>query len=138
MNDFTKMENKIAYISLEEAKEIRESFQSDKDVFMVEIEGNDITDLSEYLELMSKAFRFPIPSKGLDGHDDWMRDLAWIGKDKIILIIVNYTNFMKSDPESKKDIIDSYENLILPWWREDVKHFMVGGKTKLFQVYLIN
>lgn len=34
--------------------------------------------LSNYLDSMSELLKFPIKAKGLDGYNDWMRDLSWI------------------------------------------------------------
>ena len=132
------MENKLLYVSLAEIHVIKEKLKSINTFFLVEIDGKKVKELSDYLIAVSELFEFPIPAHGLDGYNDWMRDLEWIGKEKIILIIYNYDEFLKFDLHSKKLIIEGFENLILPWWQSEVAKYVVEGKTKSFQVYFVN
>ncbi len=132
------MNNKIHYVSLEAMLDIKNHIEQDNSLFIAEINGVDIPQIQDYLALMSTLFQFPIPSRGLDGYNDWMRDLEWINKDGYVLVINNYKDFLHQDIQSKKAVINGFTNTILPFWEEEVKHVVVGGEMKRFTVYLVD
>ena len=96
-------------------------------LFMVEINGNKCYKLADYLKIMSDSFDFPIEAKSMDGYNDWMRDLSWIEEKKIVIIISNYTDFLKDDPSSKENIPYNFEHTIFPWWDGGYVGCVVGG-----------
>ena len=94
---------------------------------MVEINGNQCYKLADYLKIMSDSFDFPIEAKSMDGYNDWMRDLSWIEEKKIVIIISNYTDFLKDDPSSKENIPYNFEHTIFSWWDGGYVGCVVGG-----------
>jgi Barstar (barnase inhibitor). len=132
------MENKICFVNSKEMEKIKKLFSNEDSMFCVEINGKNIQKLSEYLFIMSRVFKFPYPSVNLDGYNDWMTDLDWLEKDEYILIISNFTEFMKDDLDMKNQIIKDFKEDILPWWQGEVEQYMVGGKAKPFHVYLVD
>ena len=107
--------------------------------YVVELEGNTIKGKEDYLKAVEQKFLFPGKCEGLwDRYYDWMTDLDWISEDKIIIIIKSFAEFLSSDPIAKKIVLETFEEDILPFWEEEVKHVVVGGRPKEFQVYLID
>ena len=66
------------------------------------------------------------------------RDLSWLNKEQIIIIIKNFSQFLQRDALSRKAIIEDFNELILPWWESEVIDCVAGGKTKKMFIYLIN
>lgn len=132
------MNNNIIYISSDDFKIAKENLKRNDKIFFVEMNGEKIQNLTEYLSTMSNLCDFPFPTKGWDGYCDWMTDFTWIDKDIIIIIINNYKYFLQSDLSSKAKVIEKFQNTILPWWENDVINHMVGGKPKKFTVYLVD
>lgn len=131
------MKNKVINISLLELKSIREKLIADDRVFFVELNGDAVKTISDYLAIISKSMYFPIPSRAFDGYYDWMQDLSWINKDRIVCVINQYSKFLSEDIEARDKIISGFKDVILPWWENDVMKHVVNGKTKAFQVYLV-
>ena len=48
------MMNTVKYVSMQEVPQLKNKYQQDQD-----------------------SFNFPIEAKGIDGYNDWMRDLTW-------------------------------------------------------------
>lgn len=132
------MENKIYYVSSQEMVGIKETIQQDSALFIAEIKSSDVQTLQDYLRTISEVFRFPFPSRGLDGYYDWMRDLDWLSYDGFVLIIYDYKNFLSQDLLSKTSIIDGFSNIVLPFWQEEVSEVVVEGHVKPFMLYLVD
>lgn len=132
------MKNKIVCINEKDFEKVRKEIYSVGDIFCVEIDGKECTNLSDYLSDISNKLGFPTMAKNFDGYDDWMTDLTWINKDSIVIIINSYTEFMRTDEYSKEKIMELFRKSILPWWEREVCKYVVGAKTKVFTIYLIN
>lgn len=131
------MKNKIIHTSFKEMEKIKNSLNQNNKAYIVEIEGKQCPYLAEYLDLMSNLFQFPIKAKGLDGYNDWLRDLSWINKKEIIIIINDFEEFLWKDASAKKMILEDFKEIILPWWETEVLNYMVGGETKKVLIYLV-
>lgn len=131
------MENRIIYTSDKEITEVSERLKQDDKTYVVEIEGKKCSYLPDYLNLISNLFQFPIKAKGLDGYNDWMRDLSWINKKQIVIIIYNFQQFLQKDISSKTAILEDFNEIILPWWESEVVDCVVGGEIRRMLVYLI-
>lgn len=131
------MTNKIICASAKEVRNIKSKLEQKGECFIVEIEGGKCLRLTDYLSAMSNLLQFPIKAKGLDGYNDWMRDLSWLSKEQIIIIITEFSKFLQKDVSYKKMIIEDFNEIILPWWESEVVHCVIGGKTKKMSVYLV-
>lgn len=130
------MTSNIHYISLQNIPRLETKFQRKKDVFMVKIDGKQCASLTDYLQKISEYLQFPIKAKGLDGYNDWMRDLSWIKEKQIVILIINYHDFLREDVVSKEAIIEDFNQLILPWWESEATHFVIDGESKEIIVYI--
>ena len=131
------MKNRIIYTSDKEIAEVRKCLKQNDKTYVVEIEGIKCLYLSDYLNLISDLFQFPMKVKGLDGYNDWMKDLSWIGKNQIVIIIYNFQQFLQKDVSSKTAILEDFYEIILPWWESEVVNCVVGGEKRRMVVYLI-
>ena len=119
-------------------KEIEKIKMDCLETYIVDIDGGKILNLSQFLDIMTEKFKFPIPSKSLDSYLDWIRDLSWIDAQEFVLIIRNFKLFLKNEPERKKTVLETFREYILPWWETEVEQCVVGGKAKPFNIYLID
>ena len=131
------MKNKIIYINQPAFKNIIQKHNTDSNTFYVEIEGKNCKVISDYLTEASIKLQFPMISKGLDGYEDWIRDLSWIKEENIVLEINHYNEFMSNDLVKKRMVIESFEDIVFPWWESEVCEHMVEGKPRSFTVYLV-
>jgi hypothetical protein len=132
------MKHKIEIVLSNEIEDIKQVVKEDSSLFLAEINKNsEIQYKQEYLSKMTQIFQFPIPSKELDGHNDWMRDLDWLNKDGYVLIIHNFRTFLNMEPKAKDVIIANFVDLILPFWKDEVSRVVVEGKPKTFIIYLV-
>jgi hypothetical protein len=132
------MKNKIYYVSQKEMVNLRETLHKDESLYSAEINGSAIQSLQDYLNTVNELFKFPIPARGLDGYLDWIRDLDWLRKDGYVLIINDFSKFINKDLHIKNKIVEDFEKIVLPWWQEEVEKYVVEGKAKPFNVYLVD
>ncbi len=134
------MKNGIEIITKEDYEKMK-ILNSCEDTFYVTIDGERIQSWEDYWNTVSKEFRFPELPKlwKPDNHSyyDFMTDLEWIEKDKFVLEINNYEQFLRNDDALKTQIINNFRNYLLPFWEEEVERTVVGGKRKSFIVYLV-
>ena len=110
-----------------------------KDGIILELDGKNMQTKEQFFLEVEKGFSFPRPCEGsLDRFLDWMCDLDWIRSDKIYLIIKNAAFFLENDKQFKEVIFKCFEEDILPFWEKEVETVIVGGKPKVFNVYLQN
>ncbi|MDR0298967.1 MAG: barstar family protein [Streptococcaceae bacterium] len=129
------MKNKIRKINRKKLEKIKNKISSD-DLFL-ELDGNDLQTIDDYLDFMGTKLNFPVKGKSIDGYLDWMTDLQWLKKKRYILVIENFNQFLLRDPAKKKIIMDTFEEVVLPWWEKDIKKHMVGGKPQPFNLYIV-
>jgi len=131
------IENKVCNITADELNSIRQEAKA-VDAHLVEIQGNEIQSWDEYLNKIEIAFQFPNEWRvNIDGYNDWMCDLDWLRKESYVLIIHDYSEFLTQNLECKEMIMEIFCDLILPWWQKDVEKYVVNGRSKPFNVYLV-
>jgi len=132
------MKNKIYNVKYEDFTETENTLREDETLFVAEIDGREIKNLEDYFIKAYNIFDFPTPSKNFASYSDWIGDLDWLEKDGYALIIYNYNEFLKEDLSSKDVVIENFRNIILPWWETEVEKYVVEGKAKPFNVYLVD
>jgi len=132
------MVNKISNINVNEASKIIQEAKKSLSTHIAEINGKNIQSWIDYSKEIEIAFKFPTcRSESIDFYLDFMRDLDWLEKDAYILMIHNYEMFLINDLSTKKMIMDDFNEIIFPWWQEEVVSCVVGGKIKPFNVYAV-
>lgn len=128
----------IHYISLNDMQTIKHTFEKNDCMYIAELDGKEIQTLTDYLTQMSNLFQFPISSLGLDGYNDWMRDLDWLNKEGYVFIIYHFAEFLKQELLIKEQIINNFQDTILPFWQYEITTTVVGGKVKPFKIYFVD
>ena len=133
------MKNEMKRININEWNQIYQQLKKKQNVWIAEIDGSKVPTWEDYAHEIEKVFRFPTPcDKSMDSYLDWIRDLSWIDDQEFVLIIRNFSLFLKDDLTTKNEIIDDFKEIILPWWETEVEQCVVGGKAKPFNIYLID
>jgi hypothetical protein len=131
--------NIVQKIDEEEFLIIKKKSEETDSVFLVVLDGKEIKSGNDYILHIQSLFKFPTSCiDNWDGYLDWIRDLSWLNKEEYILVINNFLQFLKDDIAMKQDIISLFEEVILPFWQEEVERVVVDGKPKPFNVYLID
>lgn len=131
-------DNKMVHISAEEANKRILELKKDKDIFTVVLDGKEISNWKEYINIVRKTYKFPTIEDNYDGYRDWMEDLSWLNKNGYALFIHNFSKFLSGEPKTKEIVMDLFENYILLWWAEEADLYWYKGATKPFNIYLID
>lgn len=139
----------IQKVSSLQASNIKKKMDKEK-FFLAEMDGAEINTLTEYMKKIIEVFHFPDGMfKNLDSFDsynDWMRDFTWLDDKNLVnkdnlgyaLFLYNLDKMMANEPENKEAIIELFSDSIIPFWKEEVEHVVVGGRRKIFDVYLVD
>jgi hypothetical protein len=131
--------NKVLSLDNKNIETVKTELKSNDMAYLVEIDGKQIQSWEDYISAIQNNFKLPTPCfDSVDRYLDWMRDLDWLKKEEYILIITNYNLFLKNNSELKKQIIEDFVDVILPFWQEEVEEVVVDGKAKPFMVYLVD
>ncbi len=126
-------------ITEKELNSIKQRIRNRRGIWVAEIDGSRVPAWKDYAHEIEKVFRFPTPcDKSMDVYLDWMTDLSWLNAQGYALIIKNVKDFMKSDLEKKEKVLRFFKEDILPFWQSGVEEYVVAGKAKPFNVYLVD
>ena len=131
--------NKVCEVNELEFTSTISNFMINNKPYIVEIEGNEIQSWYDYILKIQESFK--LPSSCIDSVDrylDWMRDLSWLDAQGYVLVIRNFKSFLQKELILKKQIVEDFTDIILPFWQEEVEKVVVGGMAKDFKVYLIS
>lgn len=132
-------ENMIIQTDLMGVKNIIQEMGMKPSIYLVEIDGANIQSWRDFISEIEEKMKFPTTCiDSIDRYLDWIRDLSWLNSDGYVLIIYNYSQFLLNDLRIKELIMDSFKDTVLPWWQGEVEKFVVDGKAKPFNVYLVN
>lgn len=134
------MSYEIIPISAVDMEKVESKLIGDNNSFLARIDGRQCKTKRDYLLQISEALQFPEKvSRSWDAYLDWIRDLTWIDeKTKIILVIYSFSEFLERDTAYKEVFLSDFEECIFPFWEEEVLDCVVDGKTRQFEVYLVD
>jgi len=133
--------NKIQSIAKEEKEMLLEELQN-RGVYIVELFGKEIDTKKKYMETISVLLNFPKWDNSyyfsLDAYLDWMTD-TYLTKDfsAIAIFINDYSEFLRAEPDSKRNIMEIFDD-ILYFWDDEVERVVVGGTKKEYNIYLVD
>ncbi len=112
-------------------------FKRGKNKIIVEIDGNEIKDISAFYELLVDKLSFPgYFGENLDALYDMLLDLQWIKHEAIELIISSFDSFLSEEsPEDKADLLLLLEQVCEGWRDGDFDD--EEWEMKKFRVYII-
>lgn len=106
------------------------------DVYFIEIDGNTILSKDKLFLELQKKFQLP-DVNGWDAIRDWLGDLGWLNKEGYILAIKNFNQLLSDDQVSKDMFLEVLADTV-EWWNGDVEKYVVQGKKKRFDVYILD
>lgn len=125
-------------VYVREIKRAESSAGAAIDSFVVCIDGRQIGNYHDFINVMQREFHFPRDCCGsIDRYLDWMRDLSWITENEIIIRIEYALAFMRSNPQEKQLILDDINDIIMPFWEQDAANVIVDGVRKSCRLLLI-
>ena len=94
---------------------------------VVELDGTSIQSRDDYLEAIENGFDLPYEVRNdrylrehlyeLDlRYMGFVRYDGWVGIKGHMLVIHNYSEFIKGDTKLKQEIIKTFEDKVLPFW----------------------
>jgi len=133
------VENRIYSITTHELSRVRQE-ASASTAHLAEIQGSEIQSWDEYLDKIEVLYQFPNEWRvNIDGYCDWMTDLDWLDKESYVLIIHDYSQFLKRDIKCKELVMEIFKDDILPWWQStDEGKLYSGWGIKPFNIYLVD
>ncbi|MDR1184839.1 MAG: barstar family protein [Coriobacteriales bacterium] len=131
------MENQIRRVSRQQYEKIVAEVRGTS-TFVGELEGKEIHDLDDFLDMVWVVFRFPVGYKSIDGYLDWICDLDLLSTEGYVFTIFDFESFMDQDPHNREKILETLERIVIPWWSEDIEKYCVEGKAKPFNVYFVD
>jgi hypothetical protein len=134
------MKNRIVCVDTKKQLKKMSLYCNNADTYVVEIDGNIVKTLMDFLHLIWEELKFPYSEekRSFDGYNDWMHALDEIQNNNIAIIIRNYTNFMCQELDNKDYLINHFKTDVLPFWEYECTHVIVEGKPRGFMVYLLD
>lgn len=122
--------NKIIFL-----KEVPESLTGK----VICIDGFMNTTSFDFLSCIWQELNFSHPEhKNWDAYLDWMRDLSWIDEKIISIVILNFEDFLRDEPDAKNFFLSDFEKIIFPFWEHDAGViFEDNDKIKELHIYCI-
>ncbi len=132
------MNNRIINLKKEQTEFGIDKLLHQGDFKVITLNGNEITDKSSFFSVIEKELEFPESCNNLFARfDDWITDLSWIESNIGICIIVEQSEeFLSSDPDFKENLIEDFEEDILPYWENEVCNVMKDGIPRRFFIVL--
>lgn len=77
---------------------------SDVDILVANIDGSKCKTLNKFFKEIAKALRFPAYfGHNLDGFDEMINDLTWLGYEAVIIIITNFGQLLELEEDEEED-----------------------------------
>lgn len=97
----------------------------------VKLNGKKIKKYRNFIDELEKKLLFPVSCDGhVDRFFDWMCDLSWLEARKITIIFVHFSHFVSINRIEAEKVLFDFENIIIPFWRDEVKRVVVDGEVK--------
>jgi hypothetical protein len=138
-----EIKNQIKNIEISDANNLIEKLKNEN-CYVVILNGKEIQTEKDYIDQMSKAFKFPEWDvencySNVNAYLDWMDDeYGFSGFQSVAVFIENYSSFLSKNQKYKEKIMDLFKNWILPFWESEVADVVVEGKPVPYNVYLID
>jgi hypothetical protein len=134
------IKNSRLFVSNQEKLNIIKKHENNKNTFFLYIDGNKITNKEKYEDFLINSLA-PIDLKiikyNIHCYHDVMRDIEVYYEKEPVIVIDNYDNFLKEDLSYKKIIEESFDEIILPYFEEEIERVESGGRRTKYMVYCV-
>ena len=106
--------------------------------FNLNIDGKKVQSERDAIEILAKGFNIDDLQDGnWDALSDRFQRSNYIYPERINIFINNSRYLFIKDENSKNTFLEILSDTV-SWWEEDVERYIVDGKRKTFNVYLLD
>ena len=106
--------------------------------FNLNIDGKKVQSERDAIEILANSFNIDDLQDGnWDALFDRLQRSNYIHPERINLFLNNSRDLFIKDANSKNTFLEILSDTV-SWWEEDVERYIVDGKRKTFNVYLLD
>ena len=104
----------------------------------VTIDGSKISSYQDFIDIVQKELQFPEHCGGrVDRFLEQIRDLSWLPYKIYVFTIYNTADLERRNSALLKQIVNHFDNNIIPFWHHQVVYVVVDGEPKNVHLNLI-
>ena len=106
--------------------------------FYLNIDGKTVQSEKDAVQILAEGFNIDDLQDGnWDALSDRLQRSNYIHPERINIFINNSNDLFIKDENSKNIFLEILSDTV-SWWEEDVERYIVDGKRKTFNVYLLD
>ena len=106
--------------------------------FNLNIDGKKVQSERDAIEILANSFNInDLQDGNWDALFDRLQRSNYIHPERINIFINNSRDLFIKDEDSKNTFLEILSDTV-SWWEEDVERYIVDGKRKTFNVYLLD
>ena len=106
--------------------------------FNLNIDGKKVQSERDAIEILANSFNInDLQDGNWDALFDRLQRSNYIHPERINIFINNSRDLFIKDENSKNTFLEILSDIV-SWWEEDVERYIVDGKRKTFNVYLLD
>ena len=106
--------------------------------FNLNIDGKKVQSERDAIEILANSFNInDLQDGNWDALFDRLQRSNYIHPERINIFINNSRDLFIKDANSKNTFLEILSDTV-SWWEEDVERYIVDGKRKIFNVYLLD
>ena len=106
--------------------------------FNLNIDGKKVQSERDAIEILANSFNInDLQDGNWDALFDRLQRSNYIHPERINIFINNSRDLFIKDENSKNTFLEILSDTV-SWWEEDVERYIVDGKRKTFNVYLLD
>ena len=106
--------------------------------FNLNIDGKKVQSERDAIEILANRFNInDLQDGNWDALFDRLQRSNYIHPERINIFINNSRDLFIKDENSKNTFLEILSDIV-SWWEEDVERYIVDGKRKTFNVYLLD
>ena len=106
--------------------------------FNLNIDGKKVQSERDAIEILANSFNInDLQDGNWDALFDRLQRSNYIHPERINIFINNSRDLFIKDEDSKNTFLEILSDTV-SWWEEDVERYIVDGKRKIFNVYLLD
>ena len=104
----------------------------------VAVDGSKISSYEDFIDVVQKELQFPEHCGGrMDRFLEQIRDLSWLSYKNYVFTIYNTADLERRNSALLKQIVNHFDNNIIPFWHHQVVYIVVEGEPKNIRLNLI-
>ena len=106
--------------------------------FNINIDGKKVQSERDAIEILAKSFNInDLQDGNWDALSDRLQRSNYIHSERINIFLNNSNDLFIKDANSKNTFLEILSDTV-SWWEEYVERYIVDGKRKTFNVYLLD